>query len=101
VNTQLKWPATRPPKKSQAGKNWYALKPRDAEALKNFDSLPDSAGVRVGVVATLFGVSSCTVWRDHGERFPKKIKIGPKTTVCNVGETREKLREATAARGAA
>lgn len=32
-------------------------------ALKNFDSLPDSAEVRVPVVAALYGCSVATVWR--------------------------------------
>lgn len=32
-------------------------------ALRNFDALPDSAEVRVPVVAALFGCSVATVWR--------------------------------------
>ena len=32
-------------------------------ALRNFDDLPDSAEVRVPVVAALFGCSVATIWR--------------------------------------
>lgn len=99
MNTQTKWPATRPPAKSQAGKNWSALNQRDLEALKNFNSLPDDAGVRVGVVAKLFGISNCTVWRG-GDHLPTPVKLGPGSTIFMVGQIRAKLR-AAAARGAA
>ncbi|HWS67699.1 MAG TPA: hypothetical protein VN325_33435 [Steroidobacteraceae bacterium] len=95
MNVQEKqWPDTRPPAKSQAGKNWSELNHRDLAALKNFDLLPDSAGVRIGVVAALFGASIATVWRG-GPRFPSPIKTGPKTTVWLVGQLRAKLREIT------
>jgi predicted DNA-binding transcriptional regulator AlpA len=35
----------------------------DRVALQNFDQLPDSAHVRLPVVAALFGISHVTVWR--------------------------------------
>jgi predicted DNA-binding transcriptional regulator AlpA len=101
VQDSKTWPDSRPQAKSKAGKNWSELKPRDIEALKNFDSLPDSAGVHVGVVGALFGASNATVWRG-GPRFPNPIKTGPKTTVWLVGELRQKLAELRARlRGAA
>ena len=34
------------------------------DALKNFDSLPDSANVRQPVVQGLFGCSHATIWRN-------------------------------------
>jgi predicted DNA-binding transcriptional regulator AlpA len=63
-----------------------------AEALANFDSLPDAAYVRQPVVEALFGVSSATVWRMVGSgRVPRPIKTGPRATAWNVGELRRAL----------
>jgi len=39
------------------------MKPSDQRAFESFDNLPASAGVRLPVVAALFGISSATVWR--------------------------------------
>jgi predicted DNA-binding transcriptional regulator AlpA len=62
------------------------------EALKNFDSLPDSASVRVNVVALLFGFSTATVWRKAKKcELPPPRKISDRVTVWNVGELREAL----------
>lgn len=61
------------------------------EALKNFDSLPDSASVRQPVVEALFACSGSTVWRrSKSGLIPKPKKIGC-TTVWNVGEIRQAL----------
>lgn len=58
-------------------------------ALKNFDDLPDSAFVRLPVVAGLHGISSATVWRYvRIGRLPAPVKIGPNTTAWRVGELR-------------
>jgi prophage regulatory protein len=58
-------------------------------ALEHFDRLPDSAHVRLPVVAAWRGVSHATVWRyvklGH---LPKPHKVGPNATAWNVGELR-------------
>lgn len=62
------------------------------EALKNFDSLPDSASVRQPVVESLYACSSASVWRGvHAGRIPKPRKLSPRTTCWNVGELRAAL----------
>lgn len=61
-------------------------------ALRHFDSLPDSANVRVGVVAALFGVSIATIWRQvRRGAFPKPRKLSDRATAWNVGELRRAL----------
>lgn len=61
-------------------------------ALRNFDTLPDSAFVRVGVVGDLFGISIATAWRwAKAGRLPAPIRLGPGTTGWNVGELRRAL----------
>lgn len=62
------------------------------EALKNFDSLPDSASVRQPVVQALYACSSASVWRGvKSGRIPKPRKLSPRTTCWNVGELRAAL----------
>ena len=61
-------------------------------ALINFDSLPDSAYVRLPVVEALFACSSASVWRGvAASRIPKPKKLSPKTTCWNVGDLRAAL----------
>jgi predicted DNA-binding transcriptional regulator AlpA len=64
-------------------------------ALKNFDSLPDSANVRQPVVEGLYGVSAATVWRmvKRGT-LPSPHKLSERVTAWNVGELREALAKA-------
>ena len=64
----------------------------NAEALKSFDSLPDSAHVRVPVVAALRGCTVNTVWR-HSKMglIPSPKKLGPMVTAWNVGELRRAM----------
>lgn len=77
--------ATSPPK---------ALPPE----LAQFDSLPDSAHVRLPVVRALHGISSPTVWRwVRSGVLPKPVKLGPRITAWCVGD----LRRSSLARGAA
>lgn len=58
-------------------------------ALKMFDELPDSARVRVGVVAALEGCCDATIWRwVKLGLFPAPQKIGNVTT-WGVGELRQ------------
>ena len=61
-------------------------------ALKNFDSLPDSANVRQPVVQALVGCSSATVWRmvKRGT-LPAPRKLSTNVTAWNVGDLRKAL----------
>lgn len=65
-------------------------KPAVPLALQNFDSLPNAAHVRVGVLSGLLAQSVATTWRrarlDPG--FPQPRKLGPQLTAWNVGELR-------------
>lgn len=59
-------------------------------ALAQFDDLPNSASVRLPVVAALNGISAPTVWRwVKAGRIPAPKKLGPNTTAWNVGELRQ------------
>jgi predicted DNA-binding transcriptional regulator AlpA len=62
------------------------------DALKNFDSLPDSANVRQPVVQALYGCSAATVWRmvNRGT-LPAPRKLSQRITAWNVGELRKAL----------
>lgn len=61
-------------------------------ALAQFDNLPDSANVRLPVVAALNSISAPTVWRwVKAGRLPAPIKLGPNTTVWRVGDLRQNL----------
>jgi predicted DNA-binding transcriptional regulator AlpA len=67
------------------------LKPAYAQALKDFDRLPDSANIRLPVVAALNGVSTVTVWRwSAAGRLPAPVKMGG-VTVWNVGALRRAM----------
>jgi predicted DNA-binding transcriptional regulator AlpA len=61
-------------------------------ALRNFDLLPDSASVRLPVVAGLFAISAATVWRrvQAGE-LPAPSKQSPRVTTWRVGDLRRAL----------
>jgi predicted DNA-binding transcriptional regulator AlpA len=62
------------------------------DALKGFDSLPDSANVRLPVVRALFGCSSATIWRMvKNNRLPNPRKLSERVTAWNVGELRKAL----------
>lgn len=62
------------------------------DALKNFDSLPDSANVRQPIVKALFGCSDATVWRmvKRGA-IPTPRKLSERISAWNVGELRKAL----------
>lgn len=58
-------------------------------ALAQFDQLPDSAHVRLPVVAAWRGISPATVWRHvKAGLIPQPVKLGPNTTAWNVGALR-------------
>lgn len=62
-------------------------------ALHQFDSLPDSASVRLPVVCALFGVSGPTVWRwAKAGRLPAPVKRGG-VTAWRAGDLRRALSE--------
>ena len=62
-------------------------------ALVHFDSLPDSAHVRLPIVAALRGSSPATVWRHvKAGLLPAPVKLGPNTTGWRVGELRAALK---------
>ncbi|TDY23927.1 AlpA family transcriptional regulator [Paraburkholderia sp. BL6665CI2N2] len=64
---------------------------KNANALKNFDSLPNAAGVDVRTVAALCGCSTSTVWeRAKRGDLPEPIKIGGSAR-WNVGQLRKHL----------
>lgn len=61
-------------------------------SLQNFDSLPDSANVRLPVVQALFGCSAVTVWRMVKlGTIPAPRKLSPRVTTWNVGALRQAL----------
>jgi len=63
-----------------------------SDALRNFDSLPDSANVRQPVVEALYACSPSSVWRGvKALRIPAPRKLSPRTTAWNVGELRVAL----------
>lgn len=62
------------------------------DALRNFDSLPDSAHVRLPVVAALFACSPATVWRRvKKSAIPSPRRFSDGITAWNVGEIRKAL----------
>ena len=70
--------------------------PKENLALSSFDSLPDSAHVRVPTVAALYGVSIVTVWRwAKNGSLPAPTKRGG-TTAWRVGDLRRAMSPATA-----
>ena len=65
---------------------------RVPDALINFDSMPDSAYVRLPVVKQLFGVSRATVWRWSKMGKISATRLAEKTTGWNVGNLRKVLK---------
>lgn len=65
------------------------------DPLAGFDSLPDSAFVRLPVVCALRACSPATVWRHvRLGLIPAPRNLGPRLTAWQVGELRESLRKA-------
>lgn len=61
-------------------------------ATASFDNLPDAAHVRLPVVAALYATSPSNVWRWVKQGLvPQPRKLGPQTTVWNVGDLRRAL----------
>ena len=71
------------------------LKPGLPAGVRNFDELPDSAIVRVNVVAPVEGVNASTIWRwVKAGTYPAPEKTGPNTTGWRVGAIRQRRRAA-------
>lgn len=63
-----------------------------APQLAQFDSLPESAHVRLPTVSALHGIGPATVWRwVKVGRLPAPVKLGPNTTAWRVGELRKSM----------
>ncbi len=65
---------------------------RIADALANFNALPDDAILRVHPTARICGCGTATIWR--GARlgtFPPPVKLSPKITGWRVGALRSYL----------
>ena len=63
--------------------------------LKDFDLLPNSASVRLPVVAALYASSPATIWRGvKAGRIPQPKRFSLRITAWNVGELREALMKA-------
>ena len=58
------------------------------QALKDADSYPNSAMVRLPTVKGLLGVSGATVWRMVKANKLKAYKLTERTTTFNLGEIR-------------
>ena len=68
-----------------------------APSLAQFDTLPESAHVRLPTVAALHGISAPTVWRwVKTGRLPAPVKLGPNTTAWHVGTLRRAMAQAGA-----
>ena len=67
------------------------------DALKRFDALPDSAGVRVHIVAAVTGYGVASVWRLSGTVLPKPRKVSARCTIWLVGELRDTLKRIASA----
>lgn len=70
-------------------KNLNPASSAQEDELGDFDHLPDSAYVRVQMVAKIFSISlgSVWIWAKNGH-LPKPTKLGPNVTGWNVGELR-------------
>lgn len=56
------------------------------DALVNLDLMPNTAFVRLPVVAMAYGYSKATVWRNVKKgKMPKPVKISERCTAWNVG----------------
>jgi predicted DNA-binding transcriptional regulator AlpA len=62
------------------------------DALRNFDSLPDCAHVRLPTVCALLGVGPATVWRRvKSGQLHAPTKLGRRIAAFNVGALRADL----------
>ena len=80
----------RPPKPATEAANISRItSPTIPAELANFDQLPNSAHVRLPVVAGLYGSSTSNIWRNVRKGLiPQPVKLATNTTAWNVGELR-------------
>lgn len=65
---------------------------KEHDTIKEFDSLPEAAYVRLPVVKKLYACSSATVWRCvKSGRIPAPCKLTERVTAWNVGQLRNAL----------
>lgn len=76
----------------QAKPIYFNLPVRVPDSLIEFDSMPNSAYVRLPVVTKLFGVSRATVWRWSKMGKITATRLAEKTTGWNVGNLRKVLK---------
>ena len=60
-------------------------------ALRDWETLPDSAQVRLPIVKALLGVSAATCWRLVKNQKLRTYKLTERTTTFNVGELKKFL----------
>lgn len=58
------------------------------DTLKNFDSLPNSAQIRIPIVKGILSISSASVWRLVAAQKLVAYRLTARTTTFNVGELR-------------
>lgn len=62
------------------------------DALANFDVMPNAAFIRLPVVASVYGYSKATVWRNVKKgTMPSPKKLSERVTAWNVGEIKADL----------
>lgn len=77
---------------SAEGRRKAARERRVAEALANFDALPDDAILRVHPTARICGCGPATIWRNARlKTFPAPVKLSQKITGWRVGDVRRYL----------
>lgn len=60
---------------------------------KDFDTLPDSAYVRLQVAEVLLDCSASTIWRKIKQQvLPQPRRLGSNAALLNVGEMRKAIR---------
>lgn len=65
---------------------------KSPDFLHNFDSMADSAGLRVGQVAAICGASVPSIWRwTKSGRLAAPTRIGQRVTIWRVGDVRKFL----------
>lgn len=61
-------------------------------ALVNWESMPDSAFVRLPVMQGLYGVSAASIWRGVKRgSIPQPVRLSERCTCWNVGAVRAAL----------
>ena len=62
------------------------------EALEQFNTLPDSAFVRLNIVKRLYSVSAATIWRNcKKSSMPSPVKVSLRCTAWSVKAIRDDL----------